>query len=1461
MKKRILCIILAVCVILSALPLSVFAITEYGIWIAGTQITSENTWSREGWGYDANTNTLTLRDGYSMATKGERVNGNDEKPGRFAIIYVEGAKDLTINIAGAVQLGDSSFSSEASTPKYNESYSGIYAPDANITVTGEGTLTIVTHDTAIFAKNLTVAMSASAQRSVLCESYGACVIAKENIVVNDNSRLEAFANHVWPQINAVTAGDNLTVRGANAEVCGIATLQDKSQKGYTPYIPPYMNMIFSMGVAAGIGVGKCISVDGGTVSGTLRKPKAYDAYEHVNTFGIEMKKLVMTNGATVNAFNDNPTLREMNENGLSIRSVQESDGIWFDGECLLRTGVKNCRFSDTWEYKTMVCAVPFHVSPGLNVRKASSSEYSDYQAYAEYHGEKLDKIYIKKTNYYGYWSYYSDFGETTTRFIWSDGLKLNDVYNVVYGTDKPLDVVLLSGELELDINLDEGREFPKITVVGGATLKLKMDSGKKYILTNTIDLKAGNLELPNGAIARGIDVTGSGKVIIKSGNFSGTLGNNVTLQISGGSADFNDNGKAIDDNGNSVRKYTYVAEGVNGDEFVGTAYTRQPPYDTYYGYGSSGVFHEGNKLYLWLKAKDSIYGVNTRKKNADGTYEKDNTFYTLQYGTNILAHRIPFAPIKLKYFVIKEGDGVTLSVMTGTPSDLQEKDILVEWYLVNGENETMMTRTNNVHLNQSAVAIRNGHHYRAKVNYGGWDGDLSISYTYDAYIFIDDPKFISPDKFTLGQKARFEVTNNTPASDAAVWLNYSWEVSKDGGKTFTAIEGETSSVYEPVVDVSMLGWQIRCKTWVTTGDSQSTEPTVFGPVTIDFSERPPRIITHPKDGACEAPEQSRPAKPGEITIVIERQYIFNVTASGSDIKYQWQISSDNGRTFIDIPGETTDNAGLKVNKENDGKLVRCIVSNEYGSAVSNAARLTVYYQPRFADTISDTTVNVGRKAEFKLTLEQGKPYGIEAIWQVSKDGGNTFTDVTQADGTFTLDSEIVNGEEVWSTSFTTCRLNKNHNGYKYRCVARNAQNETYVGTWRSNEATITVTGTCENDSHDFDSGTVITEPTCTEAGLKRYQCNNCTYYKDENLDAAGHDYAPATCTEPETCKICRATYGNPLGHSFSGYEKDGEKHWQKCSVCRFETEKETHTYVWESGNGQYWKKCTVCKTVTAVSDIPRVFIKGADQICCSKDYEFSFVLPDGSTEITAGCRFTGNDTKVTVTKENGEFRAKVNASNLEIGTMTVYVSATLEDGFIITAKKEVTVRNHSGGEATCTEKAICDFCGNEYGEFDSDVHTGETVWDFDSLVHWKKYDCCGKEASIKLAHQWQKDECTECGYKCRHSGGEATCTKKAICDICGSEYGEIDPNNHGKLTHIEEVKATTDKEGNIEYWHCEECGTSFKDSDGKERADNTVVPKISKSESSGDESLAVVLLILLLAGGLLAAVLYRKREY
>ena len=216
-------------------------------------------------------------------------------------------------------------------------------------------------------------------------------------------------------------------------------------------------------------------------------------------------------------------------------------------------------------------------------------------------------------------------------------------------------------------------------------------------------------------------------------------------------------------------------------------------------------------------------------------------------------------------------------------------------------------------------------------------------------------------------------------------------------------------------------------------------------------------------------------------------YKRQVEATGSEpLQYQWQESSDNGETFVDIPYTNDNSHSLKVRKENNGKLVRCVVSNEYGSVVSNAAKLTIYYSPEFTASLGNKTINSGEKATFTLPIAQGNPYGAEVIWQVSKDDGKTFADVTEADGTFSLDSKVVDGKEEWSTTFTTCATNISFNGYMYRCTVKNAENADYVGTWVSEKATLTVIRNCAVDGHIFDEGTIISEPTCIDKGVKRF---------------------------------------------------------------------------------------------------------------------------------------------------------------------------------------------------------------------------------------------------------------------------------------------------------------------------------------------------------------------------------------
>ncbi len=93
----------------------------------------------------------------------------------------------------------------------------------------------------------------------------------------------------------------------------------------------------------------------------------------------------------------------------------------------------------------------------------------------------------------------------------------------------------------------------------------------------------------------------------------------------------------------------------------------------------------------------------------------------------------------------------------------------------------------------------------------------------------------------------------------------------------------------------------------------------------------------------------------------------------------------------------------------------------------------------------------------------------------------------------------------------------------------------------------------------------------------------------------------------------------------------------------------------------------------------------------------------------------------------------------------------------------VESKAHSGGEATCIELASCEYCHAPHGELAPDNHAQLPIIradEDDAMLHSITYGCCG--LVIYEAH----------------SGGEATCIAVKICEICDTGYGELDVANH-----------------------------------------------------------------------------------
>lgn len=121
---------------------------------------------------------------------------------------------------------------------------------------------------------------------------------------------------------------------------------------------------------------------------------------------------------------------------------------------------------------------------------------------------------------------------------------------------------------------------------------------------------------------------------------------------------------------------------------------------------------------------------------------------------------------------------------------------------------------------------------------------------------------------------------------------------------------------------------------------------------------------------------------------------------------------------------------------------------------------------------------------------------------------------------------------------------------------------------------------------------------------------------------------------------------------------------------------------------------------------------------------------------------------------------------------------------------------HTGGIAACNEKAKCDECGEEYGEFNPENHTStELVYVSNGNgTHKIVHKCCnavtqaeevcaGGEATCE-----EKAKCEKCGGEYgelgEHTGGTPTCNQKAVCSDCGKEYGDFDATNHASEEFI-----------------------------------------------------------------------------
>ena len=367
------------------------------------------------------------------------------------------------------------------------------------------------------------------------------------------------------------------------------------------------------------------------------------------------------------------------------------------------------------------------------------------------------------------------------------------------------------------------------------------------------------------------------------------------------------------------------------------------------------------------------------------------------------------------------------------------------------------------------------------------------------------------------------------------------------------------------------------------------------------------------------------------------------------------------------------------------------------------------------------------------------------------------------------------------------------------------------------------------------------EATCTEDGTTvGSKCKNCGMWEVEPvvIPAPGHSFGEeitveatcmaegkiykvcAVCGEEEIVKVLEKTAHNEV--VIPAVEptctRVGKTEGKKCSVCGEITvapeniEPADHTPVAYGSNVDATCTSYGSKAGLVCSGCGKIIVKAKEVVPIEHTYS------DWGTVKAVSCAEVG--IKSQVCTGCGDIRVKYIAP----------IGHAYGDWNVIT-------------EPTCegegTKRCICRRCNDVVEQpIPATGHFGEIVAEVpatcenDGIAAGVKCSVCGKalsgfETLEKLGHDYIKShidgdcETDECDiFVCKndpshmyrenvvpapgHKGGTATCTEKAVCEVCNKSYGELAPHNYEKT-----VVAPTCNKGGYTTFTCTECGDSY----------------------------------------------------